>query len=334
MSWLIAAAAVLLTCLLAVDSGTRPGQWRASTPERLATRPLPVEQLEVQGLARTVRFYVPADIPDDPALIIALHGGGGDGARFRRLTNRAFESAAEEHGLVIAYPDGLGGHWNGCRSRAAYRPALAGVDDGAFLRAVVGRAEKIVRRELAGVFVVGYSNGGHLVFRLALETPAAFDAYAVIGASLPIPAQRGCRNSGKGVSILLVSGTHDPINPWEGGRVEAPGGAELGSVVSVRATISHFVRLAAPFAPPQVVRYEDRLPDDGTRVEARRWVSTGGTEVVWMIVRGAGHTLPHPEASFPASLTGATSRDIDGASEIWKFFARQLPAGPEPFSER
>lgn len=133
MSWLLVAAALLLICLFVVDSGTIPGQWRTSTFETLdmepLPEPLPTETIEVQGLARTVRFYIPADIPDDPALIIALHGGGGDGARFRRLTNRAFESVAEKNALVIAYPDGLGGHWNGCRSRAAYRPALAGVDD-------------------------------------------------------------------------------------------------------------------------------------------------------------------------------------------------------------
>lgn len=326
MSSLLAATAVLLLCLLAIGSGTKPSRPPAPVDPEFEVEPLPIERLDVQGVVRTVRYYVPSRIAERPALVIALHGGGGDGERFRRLTNRAFEAVADEHGLVIAYPDGLGGHWNGCRSRAPHRAVLAAVDDGAFLGAVARRAATLVGRELAGAFVAGYSNGGHLVFRLALESPTHFDAYAVIGASLPVPEECACRSSNEAVSILLVNGTEDPINPWEGGRVVAPGGTELGRVVSARATASRFVELADPAAAPTIVEYYDRRPDDGTRVEAHRWIFSGAEEVVWMIVHGAGHTLPHPKASFPPSLTGPTSRDIDGAAEIWSFFARQMRA--------
>jgi poly(3-hydroxybutyrate) depolymerase len=49
---------------------------------------LPVEYLQVQGLRRAVRFYRPDQLADRPALVLALHGGGGDGERFRRFTNQ------------------------------------------------------------------------------------------------------------------------------------------------------------------------------------------------------------------------------------------------------
>ncbi len=269
---------VLLLCLLALNAGSCGGPSRTTGTTERVVQPPPVEQLTVQGLTRTVRYHVPSRLSERPALIVVLHGGGGDGERFRRLTNGAFDALADEYGFIVAYPDGLGGRWHDCRSRAPYREALAGVDEGAFLRAVVRRGEEILGgRRPAGVFLVGYSNGGHLVFRIALETPAAFDAYAAIGANLPAQEERTCRTSGEGMSIMLVNGTEDPISPWEGGRVRAPGGTELGSVLSAGATAAHFVELAS---------------------------------------------------------ASAASRDVDGAGEIWKFFARHRPAVDDAIDSR
>lgn len=87
--------------------------------------PLPVEHVRVQGIGRVVRFYRPEHLSDPPALVVVLHGGGGDGERFRRLSDRAFERLADEHGFVVAYPDAIGGQWRGCRRRAPYRAAGA-----------------------------------------------------------------------------------------------------------------------------------------------------------------------------------------------------------------
>lgn len=47
-----------------------------------------------------------------------------------------------------------------------------------------------------------------------------------------------------------------------------------------------------------------------------------------MTVRGGGHALPHPTAPFPQEIVGRTNRDLDGAREIWAFFARHLYATP------
>lgn len=43
-----------------------------------------------------------------------------------------------------------------------------------------------------------------------------------------------------------------------------------------------------------------------------------------MVTHGGGHTLPGPSALFSIDIVGRTSRDVDGASEIWRFFARHL----------
>jgi polyhydroxybutyrate depolymerase len=234
---------------------------------------------------------------------------------------------ADRHGFLVAYPDALGGQWNGCRVRAPYHAALVGIDEIAFLRAVVRRIKEISQRNLAGVFAVGYSNGGHLVFRLALEAPGDFDAFAAIGAHLPVAEERDCDSSDMPVPIFLVSGTEDPINPWAGGEVRPPSGRSLGHVLSAEATAQYFRTLAGVTNVPTIERHADRDAKDGVQVETRRWPARGRGEIVIMVMHGGGHTLPHPTARFPVDLVGRTSRDLDGASAIWDFFARHLRRG-------
>lgn len=286
--------------------------------------PLAVESIVVQGLRRTARFHVPARLAPRPALVLALHGGGMDGESFRSFNAGAFDRLADEAGFVVAYPDGLGGAWNDCRAKAAHHRSLAGVDEVAFLRAVVRQAAARTGREFAGVFAVGYSNGGHLVFRLALEAPGDFAALAAIGAHLPVPEELACGPGASPVSLFLASGTADPINPWSGGEVLAPGGIPLGNVRSAEATADYFRALAGLPDEARVERHPDRNPLDGVRIESRRWAARHSNEVVLLISRGGGHTLPHPAAAFPAHLVGPTGRDMDGARAIWEFFARHL----------
>lgn len=286
---------------------------------------LPAEQLPVQGLHRAVRFYRPARLADRPPLVVALHGSGGTGERFRRLTAAAFDRLADEHGFLVAYPDGLGGQWHDCRATAPYRAALAGVDDVAFVRAIVGRAREMTGKALGATFVVGYSNGGHLAFRLALEAPGEFAALAVIGAHLPVEEERACGTSSVPVSMFLVSGTDDPINPYAGGEVRRADGLVLGRVLAAAQTAEYFRARAGATSPAAVEAHPDRDPGDGTRVETLRWKAAAGShEVVLMVVHGGGHALPHPDAVFPADIVGRTSRDIDGAAAIWRFFAGHL----------
>jgi polyhydroxybutyrate depolymerase len=319
----------MILCLLLTGGalGASPGSMEVAVDPVI--EPLAVDYVRVQGLRRAVRFYRPPRMAERPALVLALHGSGGDGERLRRLTNRAFEHIADDKGFLVAYPDALGGQWHDCRARAPYGAALSGVDDVFFLRAVVRQATELAGETFAGVFVVGYSNGGHMVFRAALESPGDFTAFAAIGAHLPVLEECGCVLSATPVSILMVSGTDDPINPWDGDAVRSIDGAVLGSVRSARATADYFRDLVGAPKEPDREQLADRDPGDGTRVESLRWVGEGQREVLLIVVQGGGHSLPHPSARFPAKLVGRTSRDVDGAEMIWSFFARQrTTAGP------
>ena len=83
-----------------------------------------------------------------------------------------FSRLADREGFTVAYPDGVGGNWNDGQpdeNSAAWRQ---GVDDVAFLKAVVGSVGAFGK-----VYLVGYSNGAVMAGRAAVES----DGFAGLG---------------------------------------------------------------------------------------------------------------------------------------------------------
>jgi hypothetical protein len=163
-----------------------------------------------------------------------------------------------------------------------------------------------------------------MVFRLAWEAPGQFAGFAAIGAHLPRPEERACRPAGVAVSMLLVSGTDDPINPWHGGAVRIHGSGSPGAVLPAEETATYFRELAGLPEPPSRRDYLDDDPDDGTIVERRSWRLPGRRAVTLVVVHGGGHTLPLVDSGFPFEITGRTSREFDGAEVIWRFLEEQF----------
>ena len=88
---------------------------------------------------------------------------------------------------------------------------------------LTGIADKLVTEigvDRERVFATGVSRGGHMAFRLALEAPSRFRAVAAAGANVPVPENFKCTTAGQGTSsVIIMNGTKDPINPFEGGEV-------------------------------------------------------------------------------------------------------------------
>src|SRR5437899_384166 len=84
-------------------------------------------------------------------------------------------------------------------------------------------------------------DGDLLAYRLALELPDRIAAVAPVAASLPDDSNFDCKKSGKPVAILILNGTADPMNPYEGGEVALYGlFGSRGTVMSTDATVAYF----------------------------------------------------------------------------------------------
>jgi polyhydroxybutyrate depolymerase len=284
--------------------------------------------LEHGGRTRSWHAYLPAERVPSPALVFVLHGSGGDWAQARGGYAYAFDVLAESEGFLPIYPDGFEAHWNDCRKAGPYAANTLDVDDIGFLRALVERFAAEYGADRTRVFATGISNGGQMALRLALEAPDLVRAVAPVAASLPAERNMDCKPAGRPVSVLIMNGTADPMNPWDGGDVALYGLiGNRGAVLSSADSIDYFRDIAGHAGEPEVTTLPDREPGDGSTVEVQRWTSPGRKAVALYAIQNGGHNAPHPELTIPR-IFGPTNHDISAAEEIWRFF-RQSPARSE-----
>jgi polyhydroxybutyrate depolymerase len=239
-----------------------------------------------------------------------LHGGFGDGAEAERDTH--WDAEADRYGFAVAYPDGIDHAWSvggGCCGR----PAATGVDDVAFVSAVVTTLGHLLPIDPARVYATGISNGGMLAYRLACDT-RLFAAIGPDSATLLGP----CADPAP-VSVLHIHGTADHNIPYGGGQGNGFAhidGPAVPDVVAAWRAVDHCPAPAASTAGPVTTALAD-CPD--------------GRSVELITITGAGHQWPgatsHPIAQHLLPLD-PPSTALDATDTLWRFFAAHpAPSG-------
>ncbi|MDB5850300.1 MAG: polyhydroxybutyrate depolymerase [Rhodoferax sp.] len=274
--------------------------------------------LPVGGRERRYLRYTPAGLPPNAPLLLVLHGAGQDADAIRKATAYGFERLADLHGFAVAYPEGFRKHWNVSRRDAHSASRKLNIDDKAFLAAVIDQMAARQDIDARRVFVFGFSNGGHMAFRMAQEMPERIQAIAVAAASLPTPDNSIATPRGLPVPALIVNGTADPINPYVGGLVTLFGFGNRGEVLSSRGTAESFARLNRAQWTGAVDLQVDQ-PGDATRVVRDTWSGGGVPRVQLYSVHGGGHVVPHPQGRMPR-LLGPNSSALDTPAVVCGFF--------------
>jgi len=276
--------------------------------------------LEHDGHTRTWRAYIPGIKVGPAPLILVLHGSRGDGQRMLEGTRYGFNVLAEQQGFIPVYPDGFEQHWNDCRAGAGYSANVRDIDDVGFLKALV--QEMATRHDIdqSRIYVAGMSNGGQMAFRVGFEAPAWVAGIAAIAANIPADGNLDCERSGEAVATLVMNGTADPVNPYEGGLVEIFGDTSRGVVRSASSTARYWADLAGQAGDGQQRLWPELAPDDGTSIQSTHWSTPGKPPVTLITIVGGGHTIPHPLFRLPRIL-GPTSHEFAAAEVIWSFFS-------------
>ena len=186
--------------------------------------------VNIDGQMRRWTAVVPP-VPEGGApagVVIVLHGAGGKGADMRVF---GFEPLATTGGVVLAYPDGLGGVWNDGRPGAD--PVMPGVvEDVRFFRMMIQATAAYTGADPTRVGVVGFSNGAMMAGRLACELADSVAAIALVAGSGVQGFEQSCR-PGRPVAVMTVSGSADAIVPYAGGKVADWGTRKRGFVAPV-----------------------------------------------------------------------------------------------------
>lgn len=290
--------------------------WGTQVPEMPA---LESRTMVVDGLSRTYQLYVPEHLSSEPAVVLGLHGARGNGDRFRYLTDQRLEKKARESGWIMLYPDAYKGGWNDCRKPMVNAAKVEGVDDVKFLAKLLASVQQHFGAR--GVYITGFSNGGHMAYRLVADGAVSATAIAMIGAHVPAPSDSLCPALKAPQSVLIASGTKDPVNPYEGGDVMLEA-VSLGRVLSASASARHFLQLP-PEIPPA-----SRAMRSG-EVEAVVWRSASGkAEARLLTLVGNGHVIAGTDAVYPA-FVGPNVSKFPLMDEVWRFFQQQNDAAAQ-----
>jgi polyhydroxybutyrate depolymerase len=255
-------------------------------------------QLDSQGRDRTyLMIRPPLSTPGTLPVVVVLHG--------RRMNPAAIERISRLIPIVgravFVYPAGFGRSWNagGCCGIAH----AAGVDDVAFLETVVSKVlasqhDTSARR----VYLMGFSNGGRMAYRMACLDPGAFAGVAAVEA---VPVFQ-CHRLDP-TPLVIVAQTGDPLLTvaTDGHRKTMDGYLEptVGATVDQWRSMDGCSRVTTTRAVGRV---------EVTRFEQCR---TGG-RVEYDLYPGDRHAWPEGHHRTPSA-----------GELIWSFFDRNtLPA--------
>jgi polyhydroxybutyrate depolymerase len=155
--------------------------------------------------------------------------------------------------------------------------------------------------------------------RLGFEAPDLVAGIAAIAANIPADEGMGCQRSGSAVSVMIMNGTEDPINPYHGGTVELFGDTSRGDVMSSAATAEYWSKTAGYKEVGANYSWPQRTHADGTSVKSTEWSNPGQKSIALVSILGGGHTISNLEYDLPR-IIGTTSHQLSGAEVIWSFF--------------
>lgn len=279
------------------------------------------ETMEVGGLTRIYRLYVPHGLAKGASLVVVMHGSGLNGAQMRIDTGYGFDRLADKHGFAVAYPNAHEGYWNACNIVGGGSANGIEVDDVGFLTVMVDKLIGEIGIDRGRVFATGISRGGFMAFRLAIEAPLRFRAVAGVAANVPTLENFKCKSAGQGTSsVMIMNGSEDPLVPFDGGEVSLFGlFYKNGPVRSSRVSGQYFADLNNIAGVPEANQTQVA---DGVRVERVLWRNDADVEVELVAVHGGGHGIPQPYKRHPR-LLGPAPKEPNGPEVIWAFFERQ-----------
>ena len=242
--------------------------------------------MTVAGLKRSYEVIAPVKAPPKSAPVIVVLSGIYSTVHdeISRDDLLAYTTANEAE---LVYPVAVDESWNAinCCGEAATK----NVNDLAFLQALVAKVDPGHARS---VYVVGYSNGARMAFRVACDDPALFDGYAMVkGAPTP-----GC-NMRKPVTVLQLASMNDPEIPYKPG--------DKGLEPLAMTTLVADLRTAAKCSAKSAVAHSGSMT-------LTTWPECGnGTRLGFAVWKAGVHSFPRPPGSIPAA-----------SQVIWSFFMK------------
>jgi polyhydroxybutyrate depolymerase len=259
---------VMLTAFIAtIAVATFSGVQMINAIERQSTTT--TYSMKVGGVTRQYEVIKPtATLSKSAPIIVVLSGAAATTSM--EITRDQLVPYANADKAEIVYPVAIKESWNaiGCCDAAA----AENVNDVGFLEALV---PKIDPGHTRPIYVVGYSNGGRLAYRIACTDPTLFDGMVAVKAD-PMP---GCVVT-KPQNVLVFSSLNDPwvpYKPGEKGRETPPATVQIARLETDMDCSSK----------PTVVKHG--------AMTLSTWSCADGKTLEWALYQTGGHGFPVPK---------------------------------------
>jgi len=288
-------------------------RWNILHPNKSAS-------VRIDNLERTFIYHVPQKLKQNPKLLIAYHGSKMKAVMMQIFTGHEFDLFADaDENTIVVYPQGYKNNWNDSRKEAPFPAKKLNVDDIRFTEEIIYYFEEKYHIDTKHIFAAGFSNGGQMVMKLANHKPDLFKGFAVISANFPTPDNCDSKIIQSPVSILLMNGMKDPINPYNGGEVKL-GGQSFGTVLSTENNINRYLKAAdcdtSTFATKDFKDKAGRI----TAIQQDYYSGSTGKKISFVKIMDGGHTIPNLNFRIPIKVMGNMNKQVDGPKLIWDFF--------------
>ena len=254
-----------------------------------------IQTFEWQGAQRQYLIKMPSVERETMPIMYFLHGLGDN---ITRLDNEFhFQQVADEFNWVVVVPqalnEGYGTMWNAGLMASS-------IDDSGFLMALLDTLAEQYPINLDSVFFTGFSMGGFMTHRMAIEHGDRITACAPVSGLI---THSMSNLAAVPVRMLHIHGTSDPVVGYDGNSQYF--GGNLG--LSVDAILNYWKNANGCVAEPVIDTFPD-LKNDGLRFV--RYTYEGDAELQHIKVIGGNHTWYMSENQY----------DIGYLTEIHKFF--------------
>jgi polyhydroxybutyrate depolymerase len=200
------------------------------------------------------------------------------------------------------------------------RACEEGIDDVAYLDAVIAEVSRAVAIDPARIFITGMGNGAAMAHRAVCERSTVYAAAVAVAGANEVAATQGCPIA-RPVPVLQIHGDADTCWSFDG-TSDCTNDSPL-PLVGVTASMEGWRQRNGCSADVDEAPLPDDA-DDGTRAVRRTFRDClGGVETGIVVIEGGGHTWPGGhQFAFEAKI-GRTSRDVAANDLLLDFFARQ-----------
>lgn len=257
----------------------------------------------IEGRYRSFSYNRPVASMRNGSLFFLMHGSGGSSNDMIKHTTKLEAISAKEK-LLLVYPNGYQRYWNECRKFSNAAANKENINEAAFFNAMINYFITRYAINNNKIYAAGFSGGGQMAYKLAATMPDKIKAIAAVVANLPDSASCDCILAGKALPVLIINGTSDNVNPYNGGEMFV-NNASFGVVRSTQNTFNYWAALAGH----NTAAIKKTLPDTDTAdhkiIESYTYLQRHKPIVQLLKVIGGQHSYPG---------------DIDVYLYAWQFF--------------